>query len=35
MFDIQIPSGAKYIIDELNKYGFEAYIVGGLSLIHI
>ena len=29
MFDIQIPSGAKYIIDELNKYGFEAYIVGG------
>lgn len=29
LFKINIPDGAKYIIDELNKNGFEAYIVGG------
>lgn len=31
MLDIKIrmPKGASYIIDELNKNGFEAYIVGG------
>lgn len=29
MEKIKMPSGAKYIIDELDKNGFEAYIVGG------
>lgn len=29
MFKIDIPDGAGYIISELNKNGYEAYIVGG------
>ncbi|MCM1271975.1 MAG: CCA tRNA nucleotidyltransferase [Clostridium sp.] len=29
MFKIDIPDGAGYIINELNKNGYEAYIVGG------
>ncbi len=29
MNKIKMPAGARYIIEQLNKHGFEAYIVGG------
>ncbi|MBO5386559.1 MAG: polynucleotide adenylyltransferase, partial [Lachnospiraceae bacterium] len=29
MDKINMPAGAEYIIEQLNKHGFEAYIVGG------
>lgn len=29
MINIKMPEGAAYIIEELNKHGFEAFIVGG------
>ena len=32
---IQLPEKVKFIIDTLSEAGYEAYAVGGLSLIHI